>query len=451
MPYEVFIGLRYLKARRKQIGISLTTLISIVGVTVGVAALIATLAVMTGFKEELRDKILGTNSHIVIDSHAHAELDDFETQVESIATIPEVVAVTPFIFRQVLLSSDAGVFGVVLRGIDPVREAQVTQIEKNLVSGKLNNLSHPEQFRPEESHGRQSHPPVPPAQRLPTTEGITHSPAPSAETAATDPVLPGIIIGVELAARLEAFLGDTLHVISPVGNENITSMSLTPKIRKFRVIGIFDSGMYEYDTALAYISIPEAQKFFRLPGQVSGIEVRVTTIDIASDVARAIEAKLGFPYRARDWFAMNRNLFYALKLEKMVMFIILTLIILVASFNIVSTLTMTVLEKGREIAILKAMGARRKSIMRIFMLEGVLIGTIGVVLGLPLGLAICSFLFHFYTLPTDVYYLSHLPIKILPLDILLVSVSAILIGFLATLYPSWQAAKLDPAEGLRYE
>ncbi len=420
LPYEFFIGLRYLKAKRRQKGISLTTLISIMGVTVGAAALIATLAVMTGFKEELQDKILGANSHIVIDDRTREGMENIEPIIKIVTSVPRVIAATPFIFKQVLLSSDNGVIGVVLRGIDREGEARVTKIGKNIVQGKLEYLSHPEVGTP----------------------------------------TPGIIIGVELASRLASFLGDTINVISPVGMESrgggtthagIGAMGMTPKIRKFKVVGIFDSGMYEYDSALAYITITEAQKFFNFTGKVSGIEVKVSDVSVAPEIAEEIEAKLGFPYHARDWLKMNKSLFSALKLEKIVMFIILTLIILVASFNIVSTLTMTVLEKGREIAILKAMGATRKSIMRIFMLEGVLISSIGVILGLPLGLLICSLLARFYKLPTDVYYISHFPVKVMTSDLILVSVCTLLIGFLATLYPSWQAAKLDPAEALRYE
>ncbi len=438
LPYEFFIGLRYLKAKRRQKGISLTTLISISGVTVGVAALIATLAVMTGFKEELQDKILGANSHIVIDNRTRASMEDVAPIIKKVIENPRVIAATPFIFKQVLLSSDNGVVGVILRGIDPALAARVTKIGENIVQGKLEYLEHPERLQKQDAFPPHQSPPL---HVLP--------PPPDKGTAG------GIIIGVELASRLESFLGDTINVISPVGMENggggIGAMGMTPKIRKFKVVGIFDSGMYEYDSALAYITIPEAQKFFNMENQVSGIEVKVTDISSAAEIAQEIEQKLGFPYNARDWLKMNRSLFSALKLEKIVMFIILTLIILVASFNIVSTLTMTVLEKGREIAILKAMGATRKSIMRIFMLEGVLIGSIGVILGLPLGLLICSLLVQFYKLPTDVYYISHFPVKILTSDIILVSVSALLIGFLATLYPSWQAAKLDPAEALRYE
>ena len=430
LPYEFFVGLRYLKAKRRQKGISLNTLISIGGVTVGVAALIATLAVMTGFSEDLRDKILGTTSHIVITDRIQDEISDYRKLVEEARRVPHVVAATPFIFKQVLLSSDVNVFGVVLRGIDPETETKVTEIGRNMVEGRLEYLTRPP-------------PPDLPEGNAPQTD---------------DASLPGIIIGKELAARLGTFWGDKINIISPVGKSGEPigkslsgPMGFTPKIRKFRVVGVFDSGMYEYDSTFAYISIQEAQNFFNLPDVVTGVEVKVDDIYLAGRVARELEARLDFPYQARDWMRLNRNLFSALKLEKMMMFIILVLIILVASFNIVSTLTMTVVEKSREIAILKAMGATRESIMRIFMLEGVIIGGVGVILGIPLGLVVCWFLQTFYTLPSDVYYISELPVKIQALDVILVSSSAVFIGFLATLYPSWQAAKLDSAEALRYE
>lgn len=432
-PYEFFVGLRYLKAKRRQKSISLNTLISIGGVMVGVAALIATLAVMTGFKEDLRDKILGTNSHIVITDRTRDEIPEYSRLVDEAKKVPHVVAATPFIFRQVLLSSDTSVFGVVLRGVNPETEAEVTEIGKNIIEGRLDYLTNP----PDSSL---------PEAGMSKTEGETEK------------ILPGIIIGRELAGRLGAFLGDRINIVSPVGKEGTSigksltgPMGFTPKIRKFRVVGIFDSGMYEYDSSLAYISIKEAQNFFNLSDVVTGIEVKVDDIFIADRVAQQIESHLNFPYQARDWMKLNRNLFSALQLEKMMMFIILVLIILVASFNIVSTLTMTVVEKSREIAILKAMGATRESIMRIFMLEGVIIGLVGVILGTPLGLVVCWVLQKFYTLPADIYYISHLPVKINALDVFFVSLAAILIGFFATLYPSWQAAKLDPAEALRYE
>jgi lipoprotein-releasing system permease protein len=261
--------------------------------------------------------------------------------------------------------------------------------------------------------------------------------------------IPGIILGKELAGKLGVFYGEKITVVSPFGV--VGPLGMVPKMKRFEVVGIFDSGMYEYDSSLAYISLSAAQDFFGMGDKVTGLEIKVDDIFIADRVAQRIEQTLGFPYGARDWMKMNRNLFSALKLEKIMMFIILVLIILVASFNIVSTLTMIVVEKGREIAILKAMGANRRGVMRIFMIDGLVIGLLGTLIGLPLGYGVCQVLQNFYSLPSDIYYINHLPVKIRPLDVSLVALSALLISFLATLYPSWQAAKLDPAEALRYE
>lgn len=437
LPYELYIALRYLKAKRRKKIISLNTLISIGGVGIGVAALIATLAVMTGFKEDLRDKILGTTSHIVISDRTRDNVEGYDALVAEVLKVPHVVAAAPFIFRQVLLSSPSNAFGVVLRGIDPQKEGKVTQLTENMVEGTLTFLTDP----PSEF----------------SAEGDAQSPGDQAGDDAQK-VLPGIVIGNELANRLGVFFGDIVHIVSPVGTEE-TSVSqalggpggFTPKIRKFRVVGLFDSGMYEYDSSLAYISIAEAQKFFNLSDVVTGIEVKVDNIFLADTVAEEIEIRLDFPFQARDWKALNRNLFSALELEKDMMFVILILIILVASFNIVGTLTMTVAEKSREISILKAMGATKKSITRIFIFEGLVIGAVGVVLGLPLGLGISFMIETFYQLPGDVYYISSLPVRLHVVDVVLVAGSAFIITLLATLYPSWQAAKLEPVEGLRYE
>ena len=422
LPYEIFIGLRYLRAKRRNRTISFNTIVSIAGITLGVAALIGTVGIMTGFKEDVQSKILGTTAHILVNDRMKESMVDYEDQVKKVAAVPDVVAATPFIFRQVLLTSPSGVQGIILRGIDPAREGTVTELAHNLVNGNLDDLA------------RQNKVVIPEKEREPN----------GPDTA----MRPGIILGKELSMRLGAFPGDTLNVVSPVGP--VTGASMTPKIRQFVVVGIFQSGMYEYDSSLAYIELGEAQKFFNMGASVTGIEVKVTDVFRAADIARAIEHHLGFAFWARDWMQMNRNLFSALKLEKTMMFLLLVLITIVASFNIVSTLTMIVTEKQREIAILKAMGATRKGIMRIFMLNGLIIGCSGAAIGVPLGYTFLWLIQTFWTFDPTVYYISRIPVHVLGSDVLLVAGSAILISFVATLYPSLQAAKLDPAAALRY-
>lgn len=427
LPYEMFVGLRYLRAKRRQRTISLNTFVSVAGITLGVAALIGTLGIMTGFKEDLQAKILGTTSHIVIQDRTKEGMADYDALVGQVQGIPHVLAATPFVLRQVLLTSRSAVQGIVLRGIDPQREVKVTELGKNITSGSLTDLI---------------------TDRV-STRGETPSQPPGSTPSDAVSTHPGIILGKELALRLGAFVGDTVNVVSPVGP--ISAVGMVPKIRTFTVVAVFESGMFEYDSSLAYMGLGEAQKFFNMSDRVSGIEVKVDDIFAADRIAGLIDRVLGFPYAARDWMQLNRNLFSALKLEKTMMFLLLVLITIVASFNIVSTLTMIVSEKQREIAILKAMGATRKAIMRIFMLNGLIIGLTGTVIGVPLGYAFLWLIQHYWTFDQTVYYISHVPVHVQAVDVILVSFSAILISFAATLYPSWQAAKLDPAAALRYE
>lgn len=423
LPYEIFVGLRYLRAKRRNRTISLNTFVSIAGITLGVAALIGTVGIMTGFKEDIQAKILGTTAHVILQDRMKDAMSDYDPVAQKAATVPDVVAATPFILKQVMLTTQAGAQGVVLRGIDPQREGKVTELERNLAAGQLTDLSRP------------------------VTVNLPPVDNPNGPSQPTEK--PGIILGKELALRLGAFTGDIVSVVSPVGP--ISAMGMVPKIRTFVVVGIFHSGMYEYDSSLAYIDLAEAQKFFGMGETVTGIELKVRDVFRANATARSVEQSLGFSYGARDWMQMNRNLFSALKLEKTMMFLLLVLITIVASFNIVSTLTMIVTEKQKEIAILKAMGATKKSIRRIFMLNGLIIGLSGTAIGIPLGYAFLWLIQTFWTFDPTVYYISRIPVHVLAEDVFLVAGSAILISFAATVYPSLQAAKLEPVAALRYE
>jgi len=418
MRYEWFIGLRYLKAKRKQTFISIITVISIAGVAVGVMALIVVLAVMSGFEKTLKEKILGTQAHLVLLKASQEGMDHYEEVAKKAEEVKGVVSAAPFIFNQVMLSSESNVSGVVLKGIDPDRVGKVTELAHNLKAGRLQDLRT-------------------------VQEGD----------------LPGIILGVELAKHLSVSINDTIQVISPLGT--ITPMGMMPKMKRFRVKGIFQSGMYEYDNTMAYVSLEGAQRFFSMGAHVTGIEIKTDDIYHVKGIGKEIRQRMGFPFWTKDWMEMNRNLFAALRLEKIAMFIILVLIVLVAAFNIISTLIMVVMEKHKDIAILKSMGAPSKGILKIFIIEGLVIGVVGTVLGGILGLGaafnlekITGFvenLFGFKILASDVYYIDKLPSQVNPIDVGMIVMTAILISLLATLYPSWRASKLDPAEALRYE
>jgi lipoprotein-releasing system permease protein len=411
MSFETFIGRRYLRARQKQAFISLITLLSVAGVAVGVMALIVVIAVMTGFEADLKTRILGGQPQIMIMRSGGSFTKYREVQRE-IEAVPGVEAATPFIYAQIMLRSKNGASGAVLRGIEPESAGRV-----------MNTLQ---------------------GVRLPSSTELTSSQD-------SKSVMPGIVLGRELAKNLSVSVGDPIYLISPRGM--ISPIGHVPTMRRFEVTGFFESGMYEYDQTFAYIHIRDAQKIMRLGDSVTGLDIRVTDLYEARNIAQRITDKLGFPYWARDWMQMNRNLFKALRLERRVMFIILTLIILVAAFNIASSLIMMVMGKTRDIAILKAMGATDRSVRRIFVFKGMVIGSVGTLIGLGLGLVICTVLKHYniHELAGDIYYFTtKLPVKLEFMDVISIIAAALFICLFATLYPARQAAKLNPVEAIRY-
>jgi lipoprotein-releasing system permease protein len=407
LPYQIFIAFRYLKSKKKHKGVSVNTAISIGGVAVGVMALLVVLSVMSGFHQDLQKKILGANAHIIIRDYKGA-ITDTASITEKLASNKEVLSHAPFVIGQVMVSFNNRAHGVYIRGIEPETEAKTTEILSHIKQGDFRKLSE-------------------------------------------DKEIPGIIIGKELASNLGVLLNDMINVVSPVGE--IGPMGMLPKVKQFRVVAIFEIGMFEYDANLVLTAMKPAQEFFGFKDTISGIELKLKDIYRAPEVKKQLQESLGLRYLVLDWMQMNKNLFSALKLEKFAMFVILVLIILVASFNIISNLIMNVIEKSREIAILKAIGATNMSIMTIFMLQGLFIGLIGTFTGMTGGYLLGVILnkYQLIKLPADVYYLSHLPVKMSLFDFVTVSLSAITISFVATIYPAWQAAKLNPVEPLRYE
>lgn len=411
MSFELYIGRRYLRAKQKQAFVSLITILSIAGVTVGVMALIVVIAVMTGFDADLKARILGGQSQVMLMRHG-GEVKDYRMVMAKVEKTKGVEAATPFIVTQAMLRSKSGAAGVVIRGIDPATAGRVMKTLEQVTLPDLSSQEANQKALPRE---------------------------------------PGIVLGKELARNLGVIEGDRIYLISAHGM--LSPIGHLPAMKQFRVTGFFQSGMYEYDQTFAFIHINDAQKMLRIGDSVTGIDIRVNDIYAARNIAEKIISELGFPYWARDWMQMNQNLFRALKMERWVMAIILILIVLVAAFNIASSLIMLVMGKTRDIAILKAMGATNKSIRKIFVFNGMVIGAIGTFLGLCLGLLLCTLLKHYdiYELTGDIYYFTTtLPVKVEILWVLGIVAAAMAICFLATLYPARQAAKLDPVEAIRY-
>jgi len=416
MKYEWFIGLRYLKARRQETFISLITVISILGVMIGVMTLNVVMAVMTGFEETLRDRLLGINAHIALVKSGD-QLRDYEKLVEIVRREPGVVAASPAIYGQVMLTAGPRVSGVLVRGVDPDRVNGVIDIQKYMTEGSLQNLKQPQTLRIDD------------------------------RTVA----LPGLILGTRLANQLGVFPGTPVQVVSPLGTP--TAIGVIPKVRRFMVVGLLKTDMSEIDSTLVFMNLYDAQKFFEIGDAVTNIEIRVQDVYQARQIADDIQRKLGFPYFAEDWSRLWPNLFSALRLEKTVYFLVLLLMVLVGAFNIVSTLIMVVMEKRKDVAILQSMGATRESIRKIFLFKGCVIGVVGTVLGVVLGLAICLLIekYHFIELPKDVFLISTVPVRIYLSNYLLVAFASLLVCLLASIYPARQAAKLDPVEIIRYE
>ncbi len=405
MSFEIFIGKRYLLSKQKEAFVSLITFLSTLGVAVGVMVLIVVIAVMTGFETELMHRILGIESHVLVMRYGDPITDANEV-IGKIKDLKGVTSATPFIYSQGMLRSASGVSVAFLRGEPPEQiGCRLKTVSGKCVGGQLSDKR---------------------TRNTPLEE-------------------PGLILGSVLAQKLKVAKGDQLHLISSKGGE-------IPSVKRVRVLDLIETGMNEYDGTMAYMALDDLQKLLHMGSAVTGVGVRIKDIFAAHDLAEKMLKKLDFPYWAQDWMQMNKNLFAMLKLQKVVMFIILILIVLVAAFNIASALIMMVMEKTRDIAILKTMGATNKSIRRIFMLRGMVIGMLGTALGLIMGIVLCALLQHyqFIHLPGDVYFLNTLPVRLEVFDAFIIVASTFLICFFATLYPARQAARLNPVDGIRY-
>jgi lipoprotein-releasing system permease protein len=413
-PYELIIGLRYTRAKRRNHFISFISLISMLGMALGVAALIVVLSVMNGFQKEIRARILGVAPHLQVMGEDGNLLSDWRSTLKVVQGNREVQAAAPFVSGQGMVSIGASVQGIMVRGIEPAAEKGVTDLSDKMKSGDINDL-HEGEF--------------------------------------------GIVLGVDLARMLGAHKGDKVLLIAPQGQ--ITPAGMMPRLKQFRVVGVFEIGMAPYDNALALIHVGDAQKLYQTGNAVTGISARLHDLDAAPRVARELEESLPRDVYVNDWTREHANYFRAVQIEKRMMFIILSLIVAVAAFNIVSTLVMAVTDKQADIAILRTLGASPAGIMKIFIVQGALIGVIGsglgviggVLLALNIG-TIVPFIEHLigtHILSKDVYYINELPSDLQRADVIVVAAFSFLISLLATLYPSWRASKVQPAEALRYE
>jgi lipoprotein-releasing system permease protein len=407
VPFELFIALRYLLAGRKQALISLISVISMLGVTVGVMALLIALALMTGLQGELRDRIVGSAAHVYVAKAGEGGIENYQDEIAKLRAVPRVVGAAPMIFGKALVTSGSGEAFITLKGIDPALETSVTEIARAMESGSLSGL------------------------------GIARA-------------RDGIVIGRDLARQLGVQAGETLTIVTAEGT--LTPMGMMPRQRLVEVIGTFSLGLFELDSAYGFVSLDTARRLLSRD-RVDFIQLKIDDMWAAPAVAEEIPERLGPAYLTQDWADMNRSLFSALMLEKYAIAITIGLIVMVAALNIVASLVLLVMEKHRDIAILKTMGCQARSVRRIFVLQGLVIGLVGTIAGTALGLAAVYVLDHYRLIrvPSDVYQITYVPFRLEPLDLVAVVIAAVVICLVATIYPSRQASRLDPAQALRYE
>jgi len=413
MNFEIFLAKRYLTSKRKTAFASAITYMSIGGIAIGVAALIIVLSIMNGFEREVRARLIGFSAHIELRTYHNKGLENYREVTQKIAGVQHIVGISPYITEKALIISKKKKQGVAVKAIDPATVDQVSEIRRNLTLGKIA------------------------FEKTPYDEKRSY---------------PGIVLGIHLASKMNVTIGDRVQLLTPAGITGTASALSSVPMWTYLVTGIVETGIFEFDDIFSYISIEEGQRIFKLGDKVSGLEVKLNDPDKSAEVAAACEKILGYPFTAITWFEMNRNLFSWMEIQKWGMFVILSLIVLVAAFNIVSTLVMIVLEKTKDIGVLKSMGSSAKKISRIFIMEGLICGVIGSGLGSFLGFMICWLQqrYQLLSLPPDVYIISAVPVVLDKNDFLFVSAVAIILCYFAALYPAKHASKLDPIEIMRY-
>ena len=437
MRFELFIATRYLRAKRRQAFIGIITGISIVGVAAGVASLVVAMAITNGFRQDLQQRLLGSTSHISLQRVADDGIQNWPALMDRLSKEPHVVAAAPAIFEQVLISRGPRARGAILKGMIPRYERKVGDLLNSVKEGS----SVPLEEAPNPAPQPQSAPDTTAAQSPDSLKGVQQRVA----------AMPPIVLGKEMANNLGAAVGSTVLVTSPQGE--LTPFGMVPKYNRFHVVGIFSSGFFDYDSNWAFVSLSDAQKLFGLGDQISVVEFKIDDIFKADQITTQLEAAAGKGFMATNYLEQNKALFHALRLERLVTFITIGLIVFVAALNILISLIMMVMEKTKDIAVLMSMGTRRAQVRNLFIAQGVLIGTIGTAIGLILGYAI-SYVgghYHVLTLSPEVYSIDYVPFAPRVIDGVWVALFAVLISFVATLYPSWSASRILPAEALRYE